>query len=444
MNRKQEINDRLSEIVAEMNAITGKDVLTDDDSAQFDALEAEASKLKDEKSAIESGERVAAMKAVAEQTEKDAKASQRFTTPSGAIRVRDAVADDPRRGFRNFAEYVTEITENWANPHASNKLMRVAAGTGMTQAVNADGGVFVPPAFSKAIWDRVMQKSNSLLQYCDPVPIDQGVESVTVPALAETSRVDGSRQGGIRGYWKSELTALTSSKPTFREVKLSPNEVYVFAYISDKLLRNAPGTAASMLEQGCADEIAFKIGDSIINGDGAGKPVGVIGHAGTLSISKETSQAAATILIQNLRKMNARLHPNWKSGAAWFVNPDVLPAIESLVFEVGTGGIPAYLPPGGLSASPYSQLYGMPVIPIEYCATLGTVGDIILGNFKAYAVAVKGLQDTAWSMHLKFDYAQSCYRVIFEMDGQPWLNSVITPYKGSNTLSPFVTLATRS
>jgi subfamily B ATP-binding cassette protein HlyB/CyaB len=31
-----------------------------------------------------------------------------------------------------------------------------------------------------------------------------------------------------------------------------------------------------------------------------------------------------------------------------------------------------------------------------------------------------------------------------EVDGQPWLNSAITPFKGSNTLSPFVTLATRS
>jgi hypothetical protein len=47
-------------------------------------------------------------------------------------------------------------------------------------------------------------------------------------------------------------------------------------------------------------------------------------------------------------------------------------------------------------------------------------------------------------MHLKFDYAQSAFRMIFELDGQPFLNSVITPYKGSTTTSPIVTLATRA
>jgi hypothetical protein len=50
-------------------------------------------------------------------------------------------------------------------------------------------------------------------------------------------------------------------------------------------------------------------------------------------------------------------------------------------FDIGTGGVPVYLPPGGLSESPYAILKGRPVIPVEYCATLGTVGDIILADF---------------------------------------------------------------
>jgi HK97 family phage major capsid protein len=142
--------------------------------------------------------------------------------------------------------------------------------------------------------------------------------------------------------------------------------------------------------------------------------------------------------------MMARMHSNWRDGAVWFVNQDVLPALETLQFEVGVGGVPVMLPPGGLSDSPYARLYGKPVIPLEYCATLGTVGDIILANLNAYAVALRGSMDTAYSMHLKFDYAQTAYRVIFEVDGQPWLNSAITPFKGTNTTSPILTLATRA
>jgi HK97 family phage major capsid protein len=276
------------------------------------------------------------------------------------------------------------------------------------------------------------------------LPVDIGNESITVPALNESSRADGSRQGGIRGYWKGELTQMTESKMTLREVKLTPQECYVFAYVSDKLLRNSPSTAAMILEKGCADELAFKIGAAVFGGTGSGQPTGIIGHPATVQVSKQGGQAANTLVIENIAKMHARLHSKARSGAAWFVNQDVESALNLLTFPVGTGGVPVFLPPGGLSATPYATLYGKPVIPVEYCETLGTVGDIILANHKFYVLAIKGTPSTAWSMHLKFDYAQSAYRVIFEIDGQPWLEEAITPYKGTATTSPIITLQTRS
>lgn len=450
MNEKLKIQERLKEIAAEMAAmLESEEPLTEEQEGVYTALETEADTLTTELSSIQEEEVRSERKAKADEIRAFARTSHRVTSPnqiggSRITRQRLAVEDDPKRGFKNFAHFATRVFDAGNTPRADDMLMQVAAGTGMTQGVTSEGGVLVPPAFSKTIWDRVLQQSNSLLSYCDQIPVDAGNESVTVPAINETSRADGSRMGGIRGYWKAELTELTSSRPAFREVKLTPHELFVFAYISDKLLRNAPGTASRILETGAASEIAFKIGDAIINGDGLGKPVGIIGHAATVSVSKETGQAAATVLTENLSKMLSRQHVNWRQGSVWFVNQDVEVALRSLTFPVGTGGVPVYLPPGGLSDSPYSMLYGKPVIPIEYCATLGTVGDIILANLNSYAAAIKGMVDSAYSMHLKFDFAQTAYRVIFEIDGQPWLNSAITPYKGTATTSPIVTLATRA
>lgn len=49
------------------------------------------------------------------------------------------------------------------------------------------------------------------------------------------------------------------------------------------------------------------------------------------------------------------------------------------------------------------------------------------------------------SIHLRFDYGETAFRFMFEIDGQPWIAEPLTPFKGSaNTLSPFVTLATRA
>ena len=361
--------------------------------------------------------------------------------------AREAVWDDPKRGFANLGEYALRVMNAGHNPTSDSALMRqigAAAGTGMTVGTSADGGVLVPPAFSSAIWDATRMASDSLLEMTNQIPIDSGVESITIPKVNETSRANGSRWGGIRGYWKGELTELTSSKPTLDEMKLAPQELYVFAYISDKLLRQAPQAASAVLETAAADEINFKVGDAIINGTGAGQPVGVIGHASVVSVSKETGQAAATIVKENIDKMYARCHAKWRTGAVWLINQDCEPALEQLSAVVGTGGVPIYLPAGGIASAPNARLKGLPVMPVEYCATLGTVGDIMLVNLKAYATAVRGMVDRQYSMHLKFDYAQTAFRLIFEVDGQPMLKSAITPFKGSNTLSPFVTLATRA
>lgn len=360
--------------------------------------------------------------------------------------VREAVASDPKRGFANFADFALAVKDaaGGSNAESAHQRLRAAAGDGMSQGVTADGGVLVPPAFSTEVWDRTRVASESMIQYCDTIPIDPGVQSVTFNAINETSRADGSRWGGVRGYWKGELTQLTESKPKFREVKIEPQELYVFAYVSDKLLRHAPGAASAVLARAAADEINFKLGDSVFNGPGAGMPRGVIGHASVVSVAKETGQAGVSVVKENIDKMWSRCHAGFRRNAVWFVNQDVEPQLEQLSAVVGTGGVPVYVPAGGIADAPNARLKGRPVVISEYCATLGTVGDIVLANFSAYCLGIRGMVDQSQSMHLKFDFAQTAFRFIFEADGQPWLASTITPYKGNNTLSPIVTLATRS
>lgn len=449
MNEAVKIQERLKEIAAELSTFADQEAeWTEEQVAAIEALQNEEAQLTVELESVRKNAQKEELRAQAQSIRDNVRGHGRTTTsgtPGVRIgRIRAAVEDDPRKGFKTLAHFAMRCQEFHANPRGDEMLMQVAAGTGMTQAVNSEGGVLVPPAFSKSIWDKVLMRSNSLLQYCDQIPVDMGNESITIPAINETSRADGSRMGGIQGYWKDELTQMSEKRPAFREVKLTPHELYVFAFISDKLLRHAPQTASRVLENGAADEIAFKIGDAIFEGDGLGKPVGIKSAPCTISVSKETNQPAATILPVNIRKMAARLHPNFRAGSAWFCNIDVLPVLEGMEWPVGVGGVPAFLPPGGMSDSPYSRLYGRDLIPIEYCSTVGTVGDLVLANFQAYAAAVRGMMDAQYSMHLKFDYAQTAYRIIFEVDGQPWLNSAITPFKGSNTLSAFVTLATRS
>jgi HK97 family phage major capsid protein len=83
------------------------------------------------------------------------------------------------------------------------------------------------------------------------------------------------------------------------------------------------------------------------------------------------------------------------------------------------------------------------VVETEFNATLGTVGDIVLADMSQYAMIEKDVQ-AASSIHVQFITDQVAYRFVFRADGRPKIAAPLTPYKGSGTLSPFVTLATRA
>jgi HK97 family phage major capsid protein len=229
-------------------------------------------------------------------------------------------------------------------------------------------------------------------------------------------------------------------------VRLEPQELAVLVYATDKLIRNAPALE-SFLDMAATEEINFMIGDAIINGDGSGKPVGILNSGALVTQAKATSQAADTFIQQNVADMYARLHPRARANAVWLHNTDVEPQIDLMVTEVenkaGTENV------GGFNANLYNPdrntLKGRPLAASEFCATVGDVGDVILCDLSCYATAVRGGGPRqASSMHVKFLQNEMAFRWVFEVDGKPFQNSPITPFKGSNTLSPFVTLAARA
>ena len=110
-------------------------------------------------------------------------------------------------------------------------------------------------------------------------------------------------------------------------------------------------------------------------------------------------------------------------------------------------GVPVYLPANGLSGSPFDTLYGRPVIPVEHCATLGTQGDIVLADWSQYILIEKGGIDVASSIHVQFIYGEQVLRFTWRNNGAPgygWSDGALTPAKGTNTQSPFITLDTRA
>jgi HK97 family phage major capsid protein len=361
-------------------------------------------------------------------------------------KVKESVQDDPKLGFAHLGEFGRAVMDAYSHGGLAldHRLQLGAAITGMGTKVGKDGGFAVPTEFAGGIWENAdMEDLSNVIAQTDQYVVEAG--KVVFLRDPETSRADGSRAGGIRGYWKDEGGTLTASDVEIGEMTLEPKKLTVLSYMTSELLEQNNRALDQYLSRKVGKEIRFKANDALFNGNGVGKPVGVISTADcTVSVSAESGQAAATIESANIDKMWGRMHPRARMGAAWYINVDCEPQLAGLNRPVGTGGELVYNPPGGLSAAPYGTLKGRPVIPTEFNATLGTVGDIVLANFGWYASATRGSTRADTSIHVSFLTDQTAFRWIFYVDGQPWLGSAITPYKGTNTLTSFVTLATRS
>ena len=356
---------------------------------------------------------------------------------------KDRIENDPNRGFKHFGEYALAVKSvNTAPDERLKYCLGTKAATGLQAAIGSDGGFLIPPTFSTTIIEGMQGASDNMLEGTQQFTVEG--ESFTFNGVAETSRATGSRWGGTRAYWLSEASQMTSSRPRFRQVKLEPQQLGVLIYATDKLMNNSPVAIGQLLSRSAVDEINFTLGDAIVNGTGAGQPLGLLNSGATVSVDKETGQAAATILAENILKMSARLHPSFRNGAEFLINVDTLPQLRQMSIAIGTGGALVFTPPNGLSGGAYGTLDGLPIRAVEYCPTLGTVGDIILWNRRAYLVGLRGDIQTAMSIHLRFDYNETAFRFVFEADGQPAYASALTPFKGSNTLSACVTLATRA
>lgn len=431
MDRKK-LNAELADLDKKANAIFEKAVaeedreLTDEELTSLDEITARKAEIDRQLKALDMKRDLAG-----------AAHTAREAAGTGITRVHDNREDAP---WQSFGEMLKAVTT--ADPIARTGDPRLfAAASGASQGAPSDGGFLVPRAYSEALLDRARQES-PVLGLCREIPIPEGTESIDLPVIDETSRATGSRFGGVQVYRKGEADTVTATKPKFGELKIDTSEIMGIAYATERLIRNA-NTIERVFGDAFAEEFAFKVTDEIIRGVGGAQCLGILAaSAPTVSQAKETGQAAATINVRNLSNMWAHLPARSKGRAVWLINNDVEPELDLLSIPAGTGALEPrfvnYGPDGIL------RIKGRPVIPLEQCATLGTVGDIILADLGEYILSPQGGIEQQESMHVRFLYNEMTFRWNYYINGRPaWLSS-ITPYKGTTAISPFVTLATRS
>jgi HK97 family phage major capsid protein len=368
---------------------------------------------------------------------------------SGILRKRDIERKILEFGPQEGLFVSSETRSSTSSKHPLGTLARavakgdIRAATGASEGVSSDGGFLLKQDHSDDFY-RLVLSGSPVLDRVRKVQISGNANSIKFNAFDETDRADGSRFGGVRGYWVAEAGSITKSKPKFRQITLNLNKLASLFYATDELLADA-SVLGSLMEQALAEELGFMAQDSIINGSGAGQCLGIMNSPALITVSKETGQAADTVVAENIMKMWMRLPARSRKNAIWVCNQDIEVQLSSMSLAVGTGGVPVFMPAGGLSQSGYSMLFGRPLIPIEQCASLGDLGDVLLFDPDAYILGEKGGFTFAQSPHVQFSTDEMCFRMTYRVDGSPLQNAAVAPYKGAaNTVSPYVTLEART
>ena len=205
---------------------------------------------------------------------------------------------------------------------------------------------------------------NYVLSRITRISLSGNANAIKINGIDETSRADGSRSGGVLSYWLPEAAEKTASKPKFRQISFETNKLTVLCYATDELIQDA-GALGAAITKAFQDELNFKLTDAVINGSGAGQPLGIMASGCLVSVSAEAGQAASTVVYENVVKMNSRLLPGSHANAVWLINPDIEPQLHSMSLAVGTGGVPVYMPAGRLSGKRYNTLFGKPVLHVS-------------------------------------------------------------------------------
>lgn len=309
------------------------------------------------------------------------------------------------------------------------RLVMEAVAVGQSEGFGNTGGFLLPEEFIERLWARVFA-TGSILARCDRLPSTRG-KNITVPAIADGGI---ARFGGVRTFWTDEAAPAAQTNMKLEQIKLSLRKLVSLIYTSDELLEDAPVLAAT-IERLFGLAATFKIEKEVINGTGAGLPLGVMNSPALITVDKDAGQAAGTVSVANLSNMVSRLWGPSHKRAIWLMSNDVLGSVMALEGEDGSTLI---------ETGPDRErlLHQIPVELCEHTGVLGSAGDILLADFSQYLLAERE-PNLLSSIHVRFITDESAFKFRYRVDGAPAWAEPITPENSTVTQSPFVTLGAR-
>ncbi len=250
-----------------------------------------------------------------------------------------------------------------------NKLPERSVMNALEVGADAEGGYLVPDEFEHTLVDG-LREENIFRTLAHVITTTSGDRKIPIVAS------HGSAS------WIDEEGAYVESDEAFGQLTIGAYKLGTMIKISEELLNDS----AFDLESYIATEFARRIGnaeeDAFINGNGTGKPTGLLNATGGAQVGV-TAAAAATITADELISLYYALPVSYRSRAVWLMNDTTVQVIRKLKDLNGQ-----YLWQPGLVADTPDTILGRPVKVSRYMPALeSSAKGVAFGDFSYYWIA---------------------------------------------------------
>ena len=328
-------------------------LLSAEDAASYSEME---QKIKDYGAEIERMEQMAAM---------DAQLSKPTSVP---LTAKPLNGDKPKSG-RASDEYRAAML------NALRTNFRQVSDV-LSEGVDANGGYLVPEEYDSRLIDTLTEEN--IMRKLGHTITTSGEHKINIAATKPAAA------------WIDEGGALSFGDATFAQINLDAHKLHVAVKVTEELLYdNAFGLESYIIEQ-FGKALSNAEEDAFLNGDGVGKPLGLLSDKGGGEVAITTASATAITADEIINLVYSLKRP-YRKNAKFIMNDQTIAALRKLKDNNG-----AYLWQPSLQAGEVDRLFGYEVYTSPYVPIIAAGKPVIaFGDFSYYNIGDRGTRSFA-------------------------------------------------
>lgn len=336
-----------------LDAKRGADgMLSEEDTATYDKMEQDVMNLGKE---IERLERQAAI---------DAELSKATSTPLTGKPGAKMGKDEKEKTGRASDEYKCSF---WNAMRVKAPMPSVL--NALQEGTDSEGGYLVPDEFERTLVE-ALEEENVFRTLAHVIRTSSGDRKIPVVASKGSAS------------WVDEEGAYQESDDAFSQVSIGAYKLGTMIKVSEELLADSVFDLEAYISKEFARRIGSREEESFFNGDGKGKPLGILAATGGAEVGV-TAVSATAITADEVIDLFYSLKAPYRKNAVWLLNDATVKQIRKLKDSTGQ-----YLWQPSLVAGTPDTILGRPVKTSAFMPTAAAgAKTIAFGDFKYYWIA---------------------------------------------------------